>query len=144
VEKTLHGDAGLGFSAVCQRSAVVNEAGQLLFLYGTLKRGERNHRLLASESFVCEAVTEPRYRLYDCGAHPALVEDETNGRAIRGEVYLVGPTTLRRLDVLEDAPDLYELRPVRLQDFTPPVWTYLYRQDVRGLPECGEAWSGRN
>ena len=121
----------------------MGEAGQYLFLYGTLKRGERNHHLLAGESFVGEAFTEPRYRLYDCGTHPALVEDETNGRAIHGEVYLVGPTTLRRLDVLEDAPNLYELRPVRLQDFTAPVWTYLYRQEVRGLPECREAWSGR-
>ena len=121
----------------------MNEAGQYLFIYGTLKRGERNHRLLVGASFVGEAVTEPRYRLHDCGAHPALVEDETNGRAIRGEVYLVGPATLRRLDLLEDAPDLYELRPVRLQNFTPPVWTYLYRQDVSDLPECDDSWSGR-
>lgn len=120
----------------------MDEAGQHLFIYGTLKRGERNHRLLASESFVCEAITEPRYRLYDCGTHPALVEDETNGRAIRGEVYLVGPATLRRLDILEDAPNLYERRPVRLQDFTAPVWTYLYCQEVRGLAECSDAWSG--
>ena len=121
----------------------MSEAGEYLFIYGTLKRGERNHRLLAGEPFVSEAVTEPFYRLYDCGAHPALVEDEANGRVVRGEVYLVGPETLRRLNVLEDAPHLYELLPVRLQDFTPPVRTYLYRQDVSGLPECGECWSGR-
>ena len=121
----------------------MSEAGQYLFIYGTLKRGERNHQLLAGESFVGEAITEPHYRLYDCGAHPALVEDEATGQAVRGEVYLVGVETLRRLDVLEDAPRLYDLLPVRLQDFELPVRTYLYRQDVTGLPECRESWSGR-
>ncbi|MBI1918776.1 MAG: gamma-glutamylcyclotransferase [Planctomycetes bacterium] len=121
----------------------MSEPRQYLFIYGTLKRGERNHRLLAGEPFVGEAVTEPRYRLYDCGAHPALVEDEANGRALRGEVYLVGPATLRRLDILEDVPHRYELLPVRLHGFDLPVQTYLYRQDVSGLPECAESWSGR-
>jgi gamma-glutamylaminecyclotransferase len=120
----------------------VNEPGEYVFIYGTLKRGERNHRLLAGEQFAGEAVTEPLYQLYDCGTYPALVEDTANGRAVRGEVYLVGPATLRQLDALEAAPHLYQLLPVRLAGFDRPVKAYLYRKDVGGLAECGESWSG--
>ena len=120
----------------------MNETGEYVFIYGTLKRGERNHRLLAGERFVGEAVTEPLYRLYDCGAYPALVEDAANGRAVRGEVYLVDPPTLRRLDALEAAPHLYQLLPVQVANFDRPVRAYLYCQEVSGLAECGESWSG--
>jgi gamma-glutamylcyclotransferase (GGCT)/AIG2-like uncharacterized protein YtfP len=125
-----------------QRRPVMSEAGQYLFIYGTLKRGLRNHHLLIGQPFVGEAITEPRYRLYDCGAYPALVEDQAAGQAVRGEVYLLEAATIRQLDLLEEAPVLYERLPVRLQDFTHPVWTYLYRQDVRGLPACGDCWLG--
>jgi gamma-glutamylaminecyclotransferase len=124
------------------KNGPVNETSEYVFIYGTLKRGERNHRLLAGEQFVREAVTEPLYRLYDCGAYPALVEDTANGRAVRGEVYRVGPATLRQLDDLEAAPHLYQLLPVRLADFDRPVKAYLYRQEVGGLADCGESWSG--
>lgn len=120
----------------------MNETGEYVFIYGTLKRGERNHRLLAGEQFVGEAVTEPLYRLYDCGAYPALVEDGVHGRVVRGEVYLVGPATLCQLDALEAAPHLYQLLPVRLEDFDWPVRAYLYCQEVGGLADCGESWSG--
>jgi len=120
----------------------VNETGEYVFIYGTLKRGERNHRLLAGEQFVGEAVTEPLSWLYDCGAYPALVEDGVHGRVVRGEVYLVGPATLCQLDALEAAPHLYQLLPVRLEDFDWPVRAYLYCQEVGGLADCGESWSG--
>ena len=40
-----------------------------LFVYGTLKRGFRNHRLLERQQFIREAVTLPRYRLFDRGAY---------------------------------------------------------------------------
>jgi gamma-glutamylaminecyclotransferase len=111
-----------------------------LFVYGTLQRGQRNHRLLRGQPFVGEAVTEPLYRLVDCGRYPALVEDAANGRPVRGEVYLVDAATIARLDVLEEVPHLYRLRPVRLQDFSPPAVTYLYQPDVSRLPDCGDAW----
>ncbi len=39
----------------------------LLFVYGTLKRGERANRLLSGQRFVGAAETEPRYRLVDLG-----------------------------------------------------------------------------
>ncbi len=111
-----------------------------LFVYGTLKRGQRNHGLLADQPFVGEAVTEPLYRLVDCGRYPALVEDAASGRAVRGEVFLVDDATRARLDLLEGVPHLYQLLPVRLKDFPLPAVTYLYQQDVGRFPDCGEVW----
>jgi gamma-glutamylcyclotransferase (GGCT)/AIG2-like uncharacterized protein YtfP len=57
-----------------------------LFVYGTLKRGQRNHRLIADQRFLGEATTEPRYRVFDLGPYPGLVIDETNGVAVLGEL----------------------------------------------------------
>src|SRR5262245_11739888 len=95
-----------------------------LFVYGTLKRGESNHTLLAGQVFVREATTAPAYRLHDCGPHPALVEAAEHGRSIRGEVYLVQAAAFDRLDILEGAPAVYRLVPVSLLDCDLPVWTY--------------------
>ena len=45
----------------------------VLFVYGTLQRGQRNQRLLRGQRFLGVARTVPRYRLYDAGAYPAFV-----------------------------------------------------------------------
>jgi gamma-glutamylaminecyclotransferase len=120
--------------------AMRGEREQYLFVYGTLQRGQRNHHLLRDQSFVGKAVTEPLYRLVDCGRYPALVEDAANGRPVRGELFLVDAVTLARLDVLEDAPHLYQLRPVRLRDFPHPAVTYVYQQDVSRFRDGGDGW----
>src|SRR5262249_53161627 len=74
----------------------------LLFLYGTLKRGCRNHHLVAGQEFLGPARTLPRYRLYDSGLYPCLVEDTMQGCAIAGELWRVEADALERLDEFED------------------------------------------
>lgn len=71
-----------------------------VFVYGTLKRGESNHRLLARSRFVGVATTEPRFRLLEAygGAYPYLVAGQ---QSIRGEVYEIDGGTLYSLDRLE-------------------------------------------
>jgi gamma-glutamylcyclotransferase (GGCT)/AIG2-like uncharacterized protein YtfP len=118
----------------------MSEGRQSLFVYGTLKRGQRHHDLLSGPAFIGEAVTEPRFRLHDCGPYPCLVEVADNGTAIHGEVYLVDAATLDRLDALEAVPHLYERRTIRLPGFGPPVAVYLYRQDTTGFPVCNDCW----
>ncbi len=46
--------------------------GALLFVYGTLKRGCRNHRHLAGQAFVGPARTAPGFTLYDLGGYPGI------------------------------------------------------------------------
>ena len=112
----------------------------LVFVYGTLKRGQRNHRLLAASRFVGAATTRPLYRLHACGPYPCLVPAGADGRAIRGEVYEVDDTMLAQLDWLEGAPDLYRRGPVELADGAGPAVAYFYQGDVSAFPDCGTCW----
>lgn len=86
----------------------------LVFVYGTLLRGERNHALLATASFAGDSSTLPAFDLVDLGTYPALVE---GGReAVPGEVWEIDAATLARLDELEEVPTLYERKRIPLED----------------------------
>jgi gamma-glutamylcyclotransferase (GGCT)/AIG2-like uncharacterized protein YtfP len=99
----------------------------LVFVYGTLMRGEINHRLLATARFVAEAHTEPCFDLFDLGHFPAM---SAGGQTVvRGEVYAVDDQTLVRLDRLEGHPEFYQRTPIRLADGQ-EVQTYLM-EDAR-------------
>ena len=48
---------------------------------------------------------------------------------------------LRVMDAIECVPDLYERKPVDLMDSnTVGVETYIFRQSVDGMPDCGCRW----
>lgn len=98
----------------------------VLFVYGTLKRGQCNHGLLAGQQFLGEAVTEPGYRLVDLGAYPGLVRDEAGGRAVGGELWAVTPSCLAELDAFEDVPRLFVRQPVAVAGHLGPVWAYFW------------------
>lgn len=81
----------------------------LVFVYGTLLRGESNHGLLDEAEFLGEATTSDEYVLVDLGPYPAIVPaDEAHATRITGEVYAVDDAGLVELDHLEDAPRLYQ------------------------------------
>jgi gamma-glutamylcyclotransferase (GGCT)/AIG2-like uncharacterized protein YtfP len=115
-------------------------ASLLLFVYGTLKRGCRNHDLLADQEFLGEVQTLPRYRLFDTGSYPCLVEDQTRGIAISGELWRVEELCLPRLDCLEEVPHLFDRREVALLAVAGPSFTYVYQQDITHLKDCGGIW----
>lgn len=87
---------------------------RLVFVYGTLMRGEPNHRLLASADFVSAVHTEPCFALVDLGAFPAMLPG--GDTAVAGEVYAVDGDTLAALDRLEGHPHFYRRTLVRLND----------------------------
>jgi gamma-glutamylcyclotransferase (GGCT)/AIG2-like uncharacterized protein YtfP len=114
----------------------------LVFVYGTLKRGDCRHRFLAGSKFVGLATTGPGYRLFHLGEYPAMVEDPTGGQ-IEGEVFDVSDTTLKLLDEVEGVADtLYVRKPIplvdRFADMT--VEAYLYEGNVRGKRELLRRW----
>jgi len=84
----------------------INERITLVFVYGTLKKNEPNHRVLGNSEYVDKFVTDPKYTMYDIeGAYPAVV---LRGRTrIHGELYNVNNRTLMNLDHLEGYPQLY-------------------------------------
>jgi gamma-glutamylaminecyclotransferase len=115
-------------------------AKTILFLYGTLKRGQRNHHLLAGQRFVGEATTEPHYRLHDLGSYPGMVTDAANGLAVTGELWEVDDGCLAKLDELEEVPDLYLRRRVRVRGMTEPVESFLYNKAISPETRSGNSW----
>jgi len=77
----------------------------LVFVYGTLLRGEPNHELLSRSRFLCEARTDPCYTLVDMGAFPAMIPQGST--SVVGEVFEVTVEVLEALDELEGHPDWY-------------------------------------
>ncbi|HEX4150329.1 MAG TPA: gamma-glutamylcyclotransferase family protein [Pirellulales bacterium] len=102
----------------------------LVFVYGSLKRGQSNHDLLAQAEFLSHCQTQPQFALFDLGDYPALVRDAAAPQAIAGELYRASAALLARLDRLEDNGRLYqrELLLVRSvdDDRSWQAWAYLY------------------
>lgn len=85
-----------------------------VFVYGTLRRGESNHHLIAAATFVREARTPAAYTLFAFEGHPGMGDGGTE--AIVGECFDVDAATLAELDVLEDHPRWYQRREIALDD----------------------------
>ncbi len=113
-------------------------SGATLFVYGTLKRGLRNHYLLGNPKFLGEAVTLPRYRLIDLGEHPGLLERGTT--AIRGELWLVASQALAHVDQFEGIPYPFDRRPIMIQNFADSVEAYFFLGDASRGRDCGDRW----
>ena len=95
-------------------------------VYGTLKTGYSNHRLLKDSDFVGTGKTKSEYPLEVEGL-PYLHDKEGVGENVTLELYDVNPDTLRRLDMLEGHPTFYKRRviPVSMHDWsTTHAWVY--------------------
>ena len=76
----------------------------LVFVYGTLRRGGAGAMSIGfpNSKFIAEARVSGS--LYDLGAYPGLLTNESNSLVI-GEVYEVDDETLNELDEFEAASD---------------------------------------
>lgn len=114
----------------------------LLFVYGTLMRGETEHSALKEATFIKEAATGDGYRLVELNARAALIK-ATRG-SVEGELYEVGSENLRQLDLLREAGRLYSREPVTLHDGQRADAYVMSEDQVRGkrrLP--GSSWKQR-
>ncbi len=114
----------------------------LLFVYGTLKRGCRNHRELAGQRFLGEAEIGPGWALHDLGAYPGLVEAADAPAPIPGELWEVDDGALRRLDRFEGVDEgLYRRIAVPLRS---PRETsaecYVFARDCSSAPRIVGGW----
>ncbi|MBN9524086.1 gamma-glutamylcyclotransferase [bacterium] len=112
----------------------------VLFVYGTLKRGEPAHRLIADQTFLGPAVTAPRYRLADLGPFPGLVRDDTAGLAVSGELWEVSDCCRDELDDFEGCPALYTRERIDVAEVDAPVEAYFYVRPVPRRARTGPAW----
>jgi gamma-glutamylcyclotransferase (GGCT)/AIG2-like uncharacterized protein YtfP len=115
-------------------------SAELLFVYGTLKRGHSNHARLAGALFCGEAATAPGFVLFRSGPYPVLVRGG-QGRVL-GEVYAVDAAAIAALDEFEGCPWLYQRVHIELADGQK---AHAYVMPESRLEECqgpiGEFWS---
>uniref|UniRef100_A0AAY5KT67 Gamma-glutamylaminecyclotransferase n=2 Tax=Esox lucius TaxID=8010 RepID=A0AAY5KT67_ESOLU len=99
----------------------------LIFVYGTLKKGQPNHFRIQPDQangkaeFCGHARTVERYPLVIAGKYniPALLNRPGEGQRVQGEVYKVDNTMLAFLDAFEGCPSMYQrtLAQLELQDW---------------------------
>jgi len=115
----------------------------LLFVYGTLKRGGENHRLLAGQRFVAEARTVAEFKLYQLEGYPGLVPVFAGGNRIEGELWEVGPASLEELDRFEGTDvGLFARRRIPLDrpHESESVEGYLYLGEIAGRRDLGSSF----
>jgi len=105
-------------------------------VYGTLRMGELNHRLLESSQYIGMRNLDG-FLMRSLGNFPTLVEGDGQ---VTVEVYEVDEETFILLDRLEGFPRLYQRKEVVIDGF--PAWIYYwkYAESAAGYPlvECGD------
>jgi len=110
-----------------------------LFVYGSLKKGYWNHRLLQDAIFVGEAVTKKHYTLVNSGFPKAVTVDIGRKKApVAGEVFEIDEKHLRYCDGLEGHPDFYTRATIQVVlDSGDVVDTYIYEYNhSSNQPSC--------
>ena len=111
---------------------VVQSMGiELLFVYGTLRRGGVNAMplLYPDSAFVGNASV--RGRLYDMGGYPAIVFDDDAG-PVAGEVYTIDGETLQALDEFEASAEYARMRiTIELNGSKTSCWAYSPKPELR-------------
>jgi gamma-glutamylcyclotransferase (GGCT)/AIG2-like uncharacterized protein YtfP len=80
-----------------------------LFVYGTLKRGFYNHRLLKDSQFLGYATTKEKFPLTKAlFGLPVMLPFQGYGHLIRGEVYEVNTQLLKAIDEVEGHPSTHK------------------------------------
>jgi len=102
----------------------------VLFDYGSLLPGERDHDLMTTAVHLGRACTKAEYYLVELNAFPALVH---GGRMeVRGELYRIDALTLQHIDARKEHPVLFQRQTITLANGESAL-TYLMTLDqVRG------------
>ena len=115
----------------------------LLFVYGTLKKGCRNHAHLADQTFVGAARSIPGFGLFDLGSYPGIVADPQDSAGVIGEVWSVSYQCLEELDAFEGVHrGFYRRAAIPL---VPPfadqkIEAYIYALSIAGRRRLGPEW----
>ncbi|MEN8251541.1 MAG: gamma-glutamylcyclotransferase family protein [Bacteroidota bacterium] len=112
----------------------------LVFTYGTLKKGFDNHQYLQDSDFIGSGRTKEKYALYDRGI-PFVIRNNPISY-IYGEVYSVNDDVLAILDQLEGHPDWYYREVVEIvlngDNNSVNAWLYFNPDDSGELITSGK------
>jgi gamma-glutamylaminecyclotransferase len=102
----------------------------LLFAYGTLRKGEIQHALLAGAKFLRMVSTPPAFHLVEVAPYAALVRG--GSIAVAGELYQLDLATWRTIDKERQVPQLFTRETIELEDGTSADTYLLTSEQVRG------------
>lgn len=105
------------------------KVGDLIFVYGTLRRGLHNHRVMGDDCTFLDYATCPDVRIYDINGYFPGVQ-YAPGYQVLGELFQIeDESVIERLDRLEGHPRHYrrEIMPTS----GGPAWIYIYQFPVR-------------
>ena len=138
---------------------------QLMFIYGSLKRGFNRHSVLKDQRYIGVARTTPNYAMVGYGGFPALVDAtlaEASGVAAKnhifGELYEVDDACRMELDKIEGVDrGLFDKKEITLESITivglpvsEDVWksiaakkaqAYFFQLKLNGAADCGALWT---
>jgi len=89
-----------------------------LFVYGTLRQGGVNHRLIFGSPHLGPATTAEPYVMVTqkSRSYPYIFKHpDLYAASVKGEMYEINEETLRRLDILEGHPDHYRRQEIRVK-----------------------------
>lgn len=107
-------------------------------VYGTLKRGYRNHGFfLSDQKFLGEGTLGEEFSMYSVGL-PYVIKKQGPGAKV--ELYEVDSYALRNIDDLEGHPRAYRREVVTVDTESGPVeaWVYLYPPLERNMSQNKE------
>ena len=127
--------------------SVNKDSRALVFVYGTLLKGESNHidYYMAGSEFLGKA-TLSGFDMYYSGFYPAIVPGKGK---VKGEVYSVTPESLKKIDGLEDEGNLYSRKTVKAvtdKGESLDVVAYIFLRDTEDMelvPESKQPYSSR-
>lgn len=111
------------------------------FVYGTLKKGHGNHRLLERSEFVGNGEIKG-FSLYDLGPFPAVIDSKDACEVVVGELYEIDEQTLVAMDRLEGEGFLYKRRQVNVSvcENELDAFVYVFLRDLRNAKKIEKEW----
>jgi gamma-glutamylcyclotransferase (GGCT)/AIG2-like uncharacterized protein YtfP len=147
----LKGDWGEDYmkeaAAVIQKMKAM-DTRTVIFVYGTLLRGNCNHdRFLSGSKYLGEGRLSG-YALYNLGSYPGVKQKEED--SVKGEVYSIDSETLVRINRLEGEGSLYSLKKESIEmdgKIIPNIGVYVYLHGVEEKNYVGpnkQPWGKKN
>ncbi len=103
-----------------------------LFTYGTILKGNHNHKIVSGATFVGDGVANG-YTLYDYvnfktlqSYYPVAIEDEKSASPLLGEVYECPKKLLPWCDALEGEGELYKRKTITANVDGKEIQCYIY------------------
>ncbi len=113
---------------------------ELMFVYGTLKKGYGNHFIMDGAKYLSEAYIVG-WEMRDLGGFPAITKSD--GGKVHGEMYIVSPQVLKRADKLEGYPSLFNREKVK-SDKGFDAWVYYMEHETKSTVIESGRWLRKN